>query len=98
VLEMTDDMSLTSAERKREQVTRAPGLSQLAKSIKIADKIANVGDIARHPPADWSEERRRKYFLWTEEVIAGCRGVNDALERHYDNVLRAAMQSLGGHA
>src|ERR1051325_6739569 len=39
VLEMTDDMSVPSAERKRRQVARAPSLSSRAKCIKIADKI-----------------------------------------------------------
>jgi guanosine-3',5'-bis(diphosphate) 3'-pyrophosphohydrolase len=90
VLEMTDDMSLPSAERKARQVLRAPGLSRRAKYIKLGDKIANVRDIAHHPPRDWSLERRRAYFEWTADVIAGCRGVNAGLERRYDEVLAEA--------
>lgn len=92
VLEMTDDMSLPSAQRKQHQVARAPGLSARAKLIKIADKIANVGDIARHPPPDWTLERRRSYFTWTAEVIDKCRGTNAALEACYDEVLRHAQE------
>ena len=92
VLEMTDDMSMPSADRKRHQALRAPGLSTRAKCIKLADKIANVGDIGSQPPPDWSLERRRTYFAWTAEVIHGCRGVNEGLERRYDEVLKEAQR------
>lgn len=92
---MTDDMSLPSAERKQEQIDRAATLSSRAKLIKIADKIANVGDIARHPPPDWSLERRRKYFEWTKQVIDQVRGTNAPLEAAYDNALRQAQEIVG---
>lgn len=92
VLEMTDDMSMSSPARKQKQIARATGLSPRAKLIKIADKIANVGDIARHPPPDWTLERRRNYFAWTAQVIDRCRGVNEALEARYDEVLRQALE------
>ena len=94
VLEMTDDMSMPSPQRKRKQVTGAPALSKKAKLIKLADKIANVGDIARHPPPDWSLERRRNYYAWTAEVINQIRGTNPALEACYDEVLRQAQEIL----
>ncbi len=94
VLEMTDDMSLPSPQRKQEQIARAAGLSHRAKLIKIADKIANVGDIARHPPPDWTVARRRDYFDWTAEVIDRLRGTNAALEASYDEVLRQAREIL----
>jgi guanosine-3',5'-bis(diphosphate) 3'-pyrophosphohydrolase len=95
VLEMTDDMSMPSVERKRHQAARAPGLSSRAKCIKLADKIANVGDIATQPPPDWSLERRRTYFAWTAEVISGCRGINEGLERRYDEILKEARRVTG---
>ncbi|MEO5567947.1 MAG: HD domain-containing protein [Gemmatimonadaceae bacterium] len=92
VVEMTDDMSLPSAERKQQQIAHAAALSRDAKLIKIADKIANVGDIARHPPPEWTPERRRNYFAWTARVIDKCRGTNTALEACYDDVLRRARE------
>ena len=95
LVQMTDDMSLPSADRKRHQAQRAPGLSARAKCIKLADKIANVGDIGSQPPPDWSLERRRTYFAWTAEVINGCRGVNEGLERRYDEVLKEAQRVTG---
>ena len=97
VLEMTDDMSLPSPQRKLVQIDRAASLSPRAKLIKIADKIANVGDIARHPPPDWSAERRKNYFNWTALVVDKVRGTNAALESSYDEVLRQAREILGDH-
>ena len=94
VLEMTDDMSMPSFLRKQRQVEHAPALTQRARLIKIADKIANVGDIARHPPPDWSVDRRRKYFAWTAQVVGQIRGSNAALEACYDEVLRQAEEIL----
>src|SRR5205823_4704477 len=95
VVEMTDDMALTSTERKAGQIARAPALSTRAKYIKLGDKIANVRDIAHHPPAEWTIDRQRQYFEWTAKVIEGCRGVNPGLERRYDDVLAEARRLAG---
>ncbi len=95
VAEVTDDKSLPKQERKRLQVEHAPHLSAEARQLKLADKICNVGDVAHDPPADWKLERRIAYLDWTEKVAAGCRGVNEALEREYDGVLREARERLG---
>ena len=46
VAAVTDDKSLRSRERKRLQVVHAPDLEPDAKLIKIADKTANVHDVA----------------------------------------------------
>ena len=94
VLEVTDDKRLPKEERKGIQVERAPLLSTGAKVITLGDKIANVRDLTRTPPAGWSLERRREYFDWTEKVVRGCRGVNPDLERYYDEALRAGREAL----
>ena len=99
VEEVTDDKALPKTERKRLQVEHASALSDGAKLVKLADKIANARDVVRDPPADWNLARRRDYLEWTERVVAGCRGVNEALERYYDEVLqrgRAALAVLAG--
>ena len=95
VLEVTDDKSLPKATRKQLQVEHAPHKSRGAKLLKIADKISNVGDIISTPPEDWSLDRRKEYLLWTEKVVAGLRGVNEKLERQYDDLLMKGKQSLG---
>ncbi|MDH3251810.1 MAG: HD domain-containing protein [Ignavibacteria bacterium] len=88
VEEMTDDKTLPKELRKQLQVENAPGISEAAKCIRLADKICNVRDVTDAPPEHWSIERRRGYLDWTEEVVSGCRGVHETLERHYDDVLR----------
>jgi len=98
VEEMTDDKALETAVRKRLQIEHASGLSRQAKAIKLADKISNVLDVTDSPPANWSLARRLEYLDWTEKVVAGCRGTNDALERRYDAVLKAARARLSTSA
>jgi (p)ppGpp synthase/HD superfamily hydrolase len=95
VLEVTDNRTLPQAVRKQRQVETAPHKSVRAKTLKIADKISNVGDIISTPPSDWSMERRREYLLWTEKVVAGLRGVNEKLESRYDALLAEGKQALG---
>jgi guanosine-3',5'-bis(diphosphate) 3'-pyrophosphohydrolase len=95
VLEVTDDKSLPKQVRKQLQVEHAPHKTRNAKLLKLADKISNVRDIITSPPRDWSLERQREYLLWTEKVVAGLRGVNESLERHYDDLLIKGKQSLG---
>ncbi len=95
VLEVTDDKSLPKQVRKQLQVEHAPHRSVRAKQIKLADKINNVRDILASPPRDWSMERKREYLLWTEKVVAGLRGVNPALEAHYDELLKQGKRELG---
>ena len=87
VEEVTDDKGLEKADRKQRQIEHAPHLSPRAKAIKLADKISNVRDVTDFPPADWDVARRAEYLGWTQKVVAGCRGTNDALEKHYDRVL-----------
>jgi guanosine-3',5'-bis(diphosphate) 3'-pyrophosphohydrolase len=94
VQEVTDDKTLGKDERKRLQIEHAPHLSPSAKLIKLGDKIANIKDVTDSPPSDWSRQRRREYLDWAEQVVAGCRGVNHALEERFDELLRRARDSL----
>jgi (p)ppGpp synthase/HD superfamily hydrolase len=87
VQEVTDDKSLPKAERKRLQVVHAPHLSRRARILKIADKAANLNSILQSPPKEWSERRKREYFAWAAEVVAGCRGVNTWIENVFDERL-----------
>lgn len=84
VMEVSDDKSLPKDERKRLQVEHAGSISRRAKLVKLADKICNVRDIARHPPADWPIERKRAYFDWAKSVVDRMRGVHPGLEAIFD--------------
>jgi GTP diphosphokinase / guanosine-3',5'-bis(diphosphate) 3'-diphosphatase len=96
VLEVTDDKSLPKAERKRRQVESAPHKSDRAKLIKIADKTSNLRGITNSPPKDWDLVRKRAYFEWGAQVVAGCRGVNAWLEGVFDEAHREGLAALGG--
>jgi guanosine-3',5'-bis(diphosphate) 3'-pyrophosphohydrolase len=84
VAEVTDDKSLSKAERKRLQVEHAATLSCEAKLVKLADKTCNLRDVAGHPPAHWDLQRRREYFDWAKSVVDGLRGVHPRLEAAFD--------------
>ena len=84
VLEVTDDKSLEKAERKRLQIEHAPRLSRAAMLVKLADKIANLRDVADHPPASWPLARRQEYFEWAKQVVDGLRGTHPRLEAAFD--------------
>jgi guanosine-3',5'-bis(diphosphate) 3'-pyrophosphohydrolase len=94
VMEVTDDKNLPKEERKRLQVEHSPELTKRAKMIKIADKICNILDITHSPPTSWSLERRVEYLDWADKVVAGCRGVNERLERRFDEVMKSAREVL----
>lgn len=94
VLEVTDDKSLPKAERKQKQIEHAPHLSLGAKQIKLGDKISNIRDVVENPPDGWSDQRRREYVEWGEKVIAGLRGANAELEKHFDELIEKAKQKL----
>jgi guanosine-3',5'-bis(diphosphate) 3'-pyrophosphohydrolase len=97
VQEVTDDKRLPKEERKHRQVLHAPDLSPGAKLIKLADKICNVRDVTHDPPHHWALERRQDYLEWTERVVTGLRGTNEALETFYDRTLADGRQVLGAH-
>ena len=84
VMEVTDDKSLPKARRKRLQVEHAGQISARARLVKIADKIANLRDIAASPPKDWTLERRREYFEWAKEVVDRLGDVSPSLRGAFD--------------
>jgi guanosine-3',5'-bis(diphosphate) 3'-pyrophosphohydrolase len=84
VAECSDDKTLTKVQRKQAQIDKAAKISQKAKLVKVADKIANVSDIDGAPPAGWSLERKREYFDWAKQVVDRMRGVHAVLEARFD--------------
>jgi len=86
VLEVSDDKSLPFEERKHLQIIHSSDLSDLAKKLKIADKICNLIDIKDNPPVDWSVERKLKYLDWAKKAIEGARGINIKLDQYFDQV------------
>jgi guanosine-3',5'-bis(diphosphate) 3'-pyrophosphohydrolase len=95
VQEVTDDKSLSYAERKRRQIETAPHISAYAKMIKLADKTSNPRSLVASPPKQWDEARRREYARWSREVAVHCFGVNAALDRAFEDAYRAAAKQAG---
>lgn len=95
VAEVTDIPGVSEAERRRHQVEKAPVLSPRARLIKLADKTSNIEEMAADPPAGWSREAIRAYVQWGVDVAAGCRGLNEALEKRFDSAVAAARSRFG---
>jgi len=94
VMEVTDDKTLPKEERKRLQVEHAPHLSAEAKLVKLGDKISNISDVTNNPPDGWDVQRRKQYIDWGEAVGKGLRGVNDSLEKKFDETIASARKAL----
>jgi guanosine-3',5'-bis(diphosphate) 3'-pyrophosphohydrolase len=84
VVAVTDDKALDKAERKLLQIEHAAHLAYGARLVKLADKTANLRDIARSPPTGWPRQRIADYFAWAAAVIAPMRGTPPALEALFD--------------
>jgi guanosine-3',5'-bis(diphosphate) 3'-pyrophosphohydrolase len=98
VEEVTDDKRLPQILRKKLQVQHAPGLSDPAKLIKIADKMSNIQELMQSPPQNWSVQRKQEYLDWAWSVFDGCRGVNEALEHKFEEVIRQARLAFSDDA
>jgi len=55
--------------------------------VKLADKTANLRDIARCPPQHWEPERVAAYFDWAQSVAVQMHGTHMALEALFVNAL-----------
>jgi guanosine-3',5'-bis(diphosphate) 3'-pyrophosphohydrolase len=89
VREVSDDKTLSKADRKRLQIEHAKHLSRRARLVKLADKTCNVRDMASHPPHGWPLERRREYYDWAKKVVDQIRGTNARLEAAFDEAYAA---------
>jgi GTP diphosphokinase / guanosine-3',5'-bis(diphosphate) 3'-diphosphatase len=88
VAEVTDDKTLPKKTRKELQVRHARRISPEAQLVKLADKLCNIRDVARRPPAGWDLARQREYFDWAKRVVDRMRGVNPRLEKAFDRAYR----------
>ena len=94
VQEVTDDKDLDKPIRKQLQIEHAKELSDGAALIKLGDKISNVTDITKTPPTNWDSMRRLEYFEWAEKVFNNCPMVNEALENHFAEAIKAGRDKI----
>ena len=94
VAEVTDDKTLPKAVRKQQQIDHASHLSDRARLIKLADKTANLRDIATSPPNDWSTARIDDYIEWGKAVVDRIRGSHAQLEQLFDQAYTQGKRKL----
>lgn len=97
VAEVTDDKSLPQEERKQRQIDHASSLSDRARLVKLADKTANLRDVAAAPPEGWPVSRLDAYLEWGKAVIDNIRGSHAQLEDLFDQAYaqgKATVQAL----
>ncbi|WP_346293451.1 HD domain-containing protein [Sphaerothrix gracilis] len=94
VAEVTDDKSLPKAVRKQQQIDHAAAISDRGKLVKLADKIANIRDLATSPPPDWSRDRQLAYFDWAKQVVDQLRGTHLPLEQLFDHWYERGRQQM----
>ena len=94
VREVTDDKSLSEGDRKKYTVNNIGKKSKNARLLKLSDMIANVYDVIHHPP-NWSEDRKRRYFDWSEQVARAMGGLHAELEARLSELLAEGRDSLG---
>jgi len=80
VCEVTDDKNLEKQDRKRLQIEHAHALSPAAGLVKLADKTANLRDVAECPPPNWTLKRRQEYFAWAKAVVDQIQNVPPVLQ------------------
>lgn len=95
VMEVTDDPSLETRERKRETVSTIAAKSREAQLVKLSDLIANAHDVIHYPP-DWSDKRKIGYFDWCEEIVRRIEGLHPPLERRFAQLVAEGRGRLAG--
>lgn len=93
VMEVTDDKSLPKEQRKVLQVQTAHKKSVRAQTLKLADKISNLRALLSTPPANWTAQRKRDYFLWAREVVSRLTQPNLILKAEFERTF-ARMHEL----
>src|ERR1700730_11182145 len=92
VVEMTDDKSLPKEERKRLQIEHAHRATREGATVKLADKICNLRDVAANPPMGWSLKRQVEYFDWAKAVVDGLPRGNVKLLALFDEAYAAGLR------
>ena len=89
VRDVTDDKALPKVERKQQQIDNARQLLHGAKLVKLADKTANLRDVAENPPTGWPLERRRAYFDWARAVVDAIGPAHAGLRKLFEQASAA---------
>lgn len=81
VVELTDLESVLPEHKKKRELERAHNLSEKAKRVKLADKTANIRDLATMPPKTWDIQRQIDYFDFAMKIAEATASASPALEK-----------------
>ena len=81
VVELTDLDSVLPDQKKQRELERAYNLSDKAKRVKIADKTANIRDLATMPPKNWDIKRQIEYFNFAKKIAEATASASPELEK-----------------
>lgn len=93
VLELSNPPGLSGDEAKAKQLQAnySPG----AATVKIADKTANVRDIATAPPPHWTHAKRRRYVEHADQLVQRIGVVHPVLRAVFDAARDDALKKIG---
>lgn len=91
VMEVTDDRTLSRAERKRAQIEHVSYMSDRAKLVKLCDKLYNLQDFINNPPAGYTLQRIQGYIVCSRMALEGARGLNAPLEAELDKIFNGTF-------
>ncbi len=89
VKEVSESHTLSEKVRKRLQIIHAFQHSQGASIIKLSDKLYNLNNLLKEPPADWKRDRIDRYFQWAQAVIENLPNANAHLKEKAHEVIAA---------
>lgn len=77
VVMLTDDMRLSSADRKAAQIFRYRDAPVAVRMIKLADRCANLAS----PPPTWDSDKIKSYSEHSFQLLQTLRGTHTLMER-----------------
>jgi guanosine-3',5'-bis(diphosphate) 3'-pyrophosphohydrolase len=69
VTEVSDDMSMSKNEIKKEQLLTAKDKTVNAALLKVADKISSMRDMMENPPPEWPRSTKLKSFKHSKKLF-----------------------------
>ena len=90
VATLSGDMRLPQPARRAEVIERARHAGVEVKTIRLADRLDNLLDMA-----GFSDARKREYVEGSEQTLAACRDANPALEEALERAIARLRRELG---
>ena len=87
VRELSEDMNLSAAKRKKLQIIQASSKSKGAATIKLSEKLFNLNNLMHEPPMEWTRDRIDQYFLWAQALVESLPEANKPLKEEVHKVI-----------